>query len=73
MSYYPKMTFKMNGYLFNFFTYFDAVLHSASSKSDVQKSRRRSSTSTIRQASPDSLNMRAAQRANNAVRRNPAP
>ncbi|HYO23145.1 MAG TPA: hypothetical protein VER36_12130 [Flavisolibacter sp.] len=65
----------MNTYLHSFKTYFDNVIHPAAGKSDAQKSKRKSSktTSYFSQASPDCLNIRAAVRSQNNVRRNPAP
>jgi len=65
----------MNTYLHSFLTYFEHVIHPAAGKSENLKSKRKSSTSAAYslQASPDCLNIRAAVRANNSVRRNPAP
>lgn len=64
----------MNAYLHNFITYFEMVVHPAAGKNEVQKNKPRSSKqSAIIQASPDALHIRAAVRANNAVRKNPAP
>jgi len=64
----------MNVYLQNILTYFDAVLHPAEGKDELRKSKRRASKpSYARQASPDSLNIRAGVRTQNQVRRNPAP
>lgn len=69
-----KRTPKMTGYLFNIWTYFEAVIHPAAGKGEVQKVKRRSNKpSYSAHGSPDSLNMRANVRAQNAVRRNPAP
>ena len=74
MSNYPKLIFKMNGYLYNFFTYFETVIHPAAGKSDQRKSKRRSSKpANSVQTSPDSLNIRTTVRTQNPVRRNPAP
>lgn len=74
MSYYPKLVMKMNGYFTQFFSRFEAVVHPAGGKSDGQKTKRRSTnSSSVLQASPDSLNMRASVRKYNPVRRNPAP
>ena len=74
MSHYPKILLKMNTYLSGFITYFDHVIHPAGGKSELQKNKRKSGkkSNTI-QASPDSMNMRASLRADNGVRRNPAP
>jgi hypothetical protein len=64
----------MNTYLHSFITYFEQVIHPAGGKSEMIKSKRRSNKpSTSFSASPDCLNIRAAVRANNSVRRNPAP
>ena len=65
----------MNGYLQNFLTYFETVLHPAAGKDDVRKIKRRNSNKTAytRQVSPDCLNIRATVRTQNSVRRNPAP
>ena len=74
MSQYPKLLTRMNTYLHSFLTYFDHVIHPAGGKSDNTKPKRRTSkTAYALQASPDCLNIRAAVRANNSVRRNPAP
>lgn len=74
MSHYPKLLTKMNTYLHSFLTYFEHVIHPAAGKSENLKSKRKSSTAAYSlQASPDCLNIRAAVRANNSVRRNPAP
>lgn len=75
MSYSPKLIVKMNGYLYNFLTYFEAVLHPSGGKADAQKNKRRghkNNTPPVT-ASPDSLHLRAGVRTQNAVRRNPAP
>lgn len=73
-SQYPKILTKMNACFHSFKTYFEYIIHPAAGKSELQKTKRRSSKSSlIHQASPDSLHIRAAVRANNAVRRNPAP
>ena len=64
----------MNTYLHNVRSYFEIVIHPAGGKSNAPKSKRRNSkTPYSLQASPDCLHIRAAVRANNAVRRNPAP
>lgn len=64
----------MNTYFYSFKSYFETVIHPAAGKPEIPKNKRRSSkTSYLPQASPDCLNIRAAVRANNAVRRNPAP
>ena len=64
----------MNTYLHSFMTYFEMVVHPAAGKSEMEQSKPKSSkTKTSIQASPDSLHIRAAVRANNAVRKNPAP
>ncbi len=64
----------MNSYFYSFRTYVEAVIHPAAGKTEIPKNKRRSSkTPALPQASPDCLNIRAAVRANNAVRRNPAP
>ncbi|HVF96150.1 MAG TPA: hypothetical protein VM871_02450 [Flavisolibacter sp.] len=73
MSNYPKLKIKMNGYLYTFFNYFEVALQPAAGKNEMPKNKRRTLTASVRQASPDSLNIRAAQRAQNTVRRNPAP
>jgi hypothetical protein len=65
---------KMNSFFYNFFTYFENVIDPAAGKSDVQKTKRKSTKgSAPSPASPDCLNIRAAVRSQNAVRRNPAP
>jgi hypothetical protein len=64
----------MNTYLCNVIYYFENAIHPAGGKAELQKSKRTSGKSTfLGQASPDSSNIRAAVRANNNVRRNPAP
>jgi hypothetical protein len=63
----------MNTYLHSFITYFETVIHPAAGKPELQKSQRRSKSASSKQGSPDSLNIRATVRANNTVRRNPAP
>ena len=74
MSHYPKILTKMNTYFYSFLSYFDNVIHPAEGKSDSLKNKRRNSKpSFVPPSSPDSLNIRAAFRAHNSVRRNPAP
>jgi hypothetical protein len=64
----------MNTYLHSVKIYFEHVIHPAAGKNDAQKTKRRNSqTSYALQASPDCLNIRAAVRSQNNVRRNPAP
>lgn len=64
----------MNGYLQNFLTYFETVLHPAGGKDDLRKNKRRNSKPSYSlRVSPDSLNIRANVRTQNGVRRNPAP
>jgi hypothetical protein len=74
MSQYPKLLAKMNGCLHHILTYFEAVIHPAAGKDDVQKNKRRNSKPAYySQVSPDSLHIRASLRTQNAARRNPAP
>ena len=74
MSNYPKILTKMNTYLHSVIFYFENVIHPAGGKTEMQKAKRKSGKSTfLRQASPESLHIRAAVRANNSVRQNPAP
>ncbi|HUC79507.1 MAG TPA: hypothetical protein VMR70_01275 [Flavisolibacter sp.] len=64
----------MNACIHSFKSYFEYIIHPAAGKSEPQKTKRRSSKPSFTPpASPDSLHIRAAVRANNAVRRNPAP
>lgn len=74
MSYPPKLTQKMNGYLHAFLSYLEAAIHPAAGKNEWQKTKRRQSKPSYSpQVSPDSLNMRANVRTQNGARRNPAP
>ena len=74
VSNYPKILTKMNTYLHSMMFYFENVIHPAGGQSDVQKSKRKTSKKNYStQVSPDSLNIRASVRAQNSVRRNPAP
>jgi hypothetical protein len=74
MSYYPKILTKMNTYLHSMIFYFENVIHPAGGQSEAQKTKRKSGKKTFsRQVSPDSLNIRATIKAENNVRRNPAP
>lgn len=73
-SQYPKILLKMNTYLHSFLTYFENTLHPAAGKSDLQKAKRKTSKPLSQfRATPDCLNMRAAIRKQDTVRRNPAP
>jgi len=73
MSQYPKILTKMNTYLHCFLTYFENVINPAEGKSELKNKRRNSKASYAYPSSPDSLNIRASYRAQNSVRRNPAP
>jgi hypothetical protein len=73
MSQYPKLLTKMNTYLHCFLTYFENVINPAEGKSEWKNKRRNSKASYASPSSPDSLNIRAAYRSQNSVRRNPAP
>jgi hypothetical protein len=74
MSNYPKILTKMNTYLHSMMFFFENVIHPAGGQSEAQKSKRKSSKKNYSvQTSPDSLNIRATVRAQNSVRRNPAP
>lgn len=73
-SYYPKILTKMNTYLHSMMFYIENVMHPAGGQPELQKGKRRTSKKSFaRQASPDALNIRATVRAQNSVRRNPAP
>lgn len=64
----------MNTYLSGVFTYFENVLHPATGKNEAPKVKRRGSKASPQlQISPDCMNMRAAARQQDMVRRNPAP
>lgn len=73
-SNYPKILDKMNACLYGFLHYFESVMHTATPKSEGQKTRRKPKEAAYPfQASPDCLNMRASFRKTDNVRRNPAP
>jgi hypothetical protein len=69
----------MNSYLqnfFSFFTSFEQVLHPASGWADIEadkKKRKNQKPSRTAYSSPESLNMRAAFKKGDKLRRNPAP
>ncbi|RYF85078.1 MAG: hypothetical protein EON98_07550 [Chitinophagaceae bacterium] len=64
----------MNTYLHGFLTYFENVIHPAAGKGESPKNKSRSSKpSYALQATPDCLNIRTAAKAQNSLRRNPAP
>jgi hypothetical protein len=73
-SQYPKLLLKMNTYLHNFITYFEASPQPVAAKSDSKKTKQESGKPG-RQfgSSPDCLNRRASARKQDTVRRNPAP
>ena len=74
MSYVPKLSGNMNAYLHTFLSYVEAVLHPSAGKNGVQQEKRRNNKPSYSlQASPDCLHIRAGQRSQNGVRRNPAP
>lgn len=64
----------MNTYLHHVIFYIENVIHPAGGQPEVQKTKRKSTKKAFStQVSPDSLNIRATVRAQNSVRRNPAP
>ena len=64
----------MNTYLHNMFFYIENVIHPAGGQPEMQKGKRKTSKKPFsKQASPEALNIRATVRAQNSVRKNPAP
>ena len=74
MSKYPKIITKMTSYLHNMIFYLETVIHPAGGQPDGQKTKRRSGKkNSLKHTSPDSHNIRATLKAQNNVRKNPAP
>ncbi|RYD75695.1 MAG: hypothetical protein EOP53_16020 [Sphingobacteriales bacterium] len=64
----------MNTYLHNVIFYIENVIHPAGGQPEIQKTKPKSSKKGFStQVSPESLNIRATVKAQNGVRRNPAP